>query len=1201
MSKVIQGAGGGKSKAPKQRAPVEAPNTLQSASTGKVLDLLAYGPIKGVVGGAKGVYLDDTPIQNADGSFNFQGIEVNFRNGHPDQDVIEGFTEVSNAREINTAIKYGTPVTRAVTNVDATSVTVTLRVNGLMSRNSTTGDTSGHSVPFLILVEKEGMVVESRSVTISGKTTSPYEASYRVSLPHSGAANTTVTVSRGTPDSTTQNVTDAAVWSKLVENVDVKHNYPGCALVGIEVDARLFAESLPTRKYLTELSIIRIPSNYNPYTRKYTGLWDGTFKYDWTDNPAWCFYDLATHPIIGAGISEVNKFALYEIGKYCDELVDDGYGGMEPRFTCNTLFTNTADAIDALNTLASVFRGMAYWGSDTVEPVADMPGPIRRIIRPADVVEGAFEYSGTSLKERHSVAIVQWNDPEDNYDAKPEIVELPEAIIRLDGYKEVEITAVACTSRGQARRLGLWLLYSEHYETQSLSFEVTVKNADLRPGDFIEVADPDRAGARLSGLVTGIDSTTRTLSLDALPDGIQPGWQVSLEQDDKGITRVDITSVNTELNEVRVNILPPNTFVGAGFSLTDGVVQSQQFRVLSVSESTTGNYLVQCGAHNPGKYDFVEKGLKLPDLPTSMLPSGVLKSPKNLTAESYTRVVGGTLHMNAVVAWEAPDDPRAAEFILEGRSPEDLSFVTLYRGKGVSCDIDNVIPGNWAFRVRSYSEGFGASAWHEKTIFLSDGLQPIPPAELIFSAATFSVQIMPRAARYSISEYEFWKSTVPLDPEVIESNATYIGTSAGSLTDTNVTFDTVYYYYVRAVNAYGQSDFVPGQVRTKADVEDIMEAIVADTNNGPVGSWFKEEIEKISGDELGSVNSRLEEMKEALEIEIGQMEDVLAYNPTLPYEIGDVVRGGPNGRRLYQAVAEVPLDTPPPNEVYWMDVGEMFEDANNIVVQLAKNTQAIEELEGSITSVGSSIRHMLAGSRADGAKADALKGWYTQAEVTELTKVTANEFEATAQKLEILRATVEDDVAAAIMEESLVRATADEALAQQITTVQADVGEVGSAVEEVFEAVADLNGEASAMWGVKLQLRSNGQLEVAGIGLGISNEGGVTQSEFVVRADRFVVLNSEGGQDTSPFAVINGTVVINSALIGDATITMAKIGGDLFSTNYVAGVSGWRLQRNGNFEINSPVPGQGRTQISNKGVRVYDANNRIRVKLGDLR
>lgn len=1371
---VIQGAGGG-SKPKSPPPPKEAPNTLQSASTAKVLDLLAYGPIKGVVGGAKGVYLDDTVVQNEDGSLNFEGIKLSFRDGEPDQEVIEGFNEVSNIREINTELRYGVPISRTVTNRDATSVLVTVKLGGLLSRNVSSGDTNPYEVPFSIAVRKDGAVYDSLSTSIQGKTTSPYERTYRLRLPPSDSSDVTVVVQRANKESESQNIIDAISWSKLAEVVDAKHNYPGCALVGFEVDARLFGETLPSRKYLTDLSIVQIPSNYDPYTRQYTGLWDGSMKWDWTDNPAWCFYDLATHPIIGAGVAEVNKFALYEIGKYCDELVDDGFGGKEPRFTCNTVFTDTADAINALSTLASVFRGMAYWGSDTVEVVADMPGPIRRIISPSDVVDGAFEYSGTALKERHSVALVQWNDPSDNYDAKPEVVELPEAIAAI-GYKEVEVTAVACTSRGQARRLGLWLLYSEHYETQVVSFEVTVKNADLRPGDFIAVSDPYRAGARLSGKILEVDRVGQWVTLDALPSEAEVGWDLTVEGDDKSLTRSNITAVNPELKKVRVAALTPKVFVGAGFSLTSGTVENQQFRVLSVTENDRHNYTISASEHHPGKYDYVEKGLKLPEIPTTLLPSGVLSPPSGLSGESYTKLVAGILHQNATISWEPSPDPRATKSVLDGRGPKDLAYKTLYLGDGTSFDIENIDPGSWQFRVRAFSETFGMSAWHERTIFLADGLQPVPPASLVIVPQTFSVSITPVKQGYTVSEFEFWRSSVPLTQEFIESNASLLGTTSGTFYDDTVTFDTVYYYYVRAVNAYGKSAFVAGQTRTLADVEDILGVIASEANEGPLGQWFNQEIDKISGDGPGSVNDRLEgvsqgiddrfisldgrvqditdtslpnlntyiqEMRDSLESEIAKMAYILAYDPTLTYVQGDVVRGGENGMRLYQAKGPVAPDNPPPDEEFWEDIGTMFADTTYLVQQVQANTSKLEEIEGEITAVADDMRYMSAAmrpERADGEKADSLEGWRTKVDFIERVRLQASENEALGSYIRALEVHVENDVLARIQTEELVRASQTEALATQLTTLQATVTDeiavaltqertariagdeaivsdvtqlqgrmedaegnilneqqvrvaadealasdisalsVGLADEEtarkaailseqnarvagdtastnytnqqisslkttvngytdtkvaavqtdlntktgpngalaqsintlqstvnghtssiqtINQTTAGIRGDLNTMWGVKLVHNSaTGKQEVAGVGLNLTS-GDAPQSEFIIRADRFVVLNNTGGTPTSPFTIENGKTIIRSALIGDATITMAKIGEDLRSTNYVAGQVGWRLQKDGNFEINGNVPGQGSMTITSTGIVIRDAN-RVRVKLGKL-
>src|SRR5678809_607951 len=379
------------------------------------------------------------------------------------------------------------------------------------------------------------------------------------------------------------------------------------------------------------------------------------------------------------------------------------------------------------------------------------------------------------------------------------------------------------------------LLYSEHYETQMVTFEVTVKNADLRPGDFIAVSDPYRAGARLSGKILEVNRVSQWVTLDDLPSEAEVGWDLTVEGDDKSLNRSNITAINTELKQVRVASLSPKVFVGAGFSLTSGTVENQQFRVLSVTENDRHNYVISASEHHPGKYDYVEKGLKLPEIPTTMLPSGVLSPPSGLSGESYTKLVAGILHQNATISWEPSDDPRATKSMLDGKGPNDIAYKTLYTGDGTSIDIENIDPGSWQFRVRAFSETFGMSAWHEKTIFLADGLQPIPPLSLILVPQTFSVSITPVKQGYTVSEFEFWRSSAPLTQEFIESNATLLGTSSGTFYDDTVTFDTVYYYYVRAVNAYGKSDFVAGQTRTLVDVEDILGAIADEANKGPLG------------------------------------------------------------------------------------------------------------------------------------------------------------------------------------------------------------------------------------------------------------------------------------------------------------------------------------------------------------------------------
>jgi predicted phage tail protein len=1287
MSKFeIEGAGSS-SKKPKQPPPArEAANTLRSRSMGRILDLVGYGPVKGPVDGLKSVFLEDTPVQNPDGTLNFEGIDMDFVNGDPDQAVIPGFRDISNPREISSEVKYSVPIIRTLLNNEADAVVVTVRVPALVSTDLSSGDTNPASLPLSIQVlDNFSNTVASVSDTISGKNTSPYDRSYRLDI-KGGTGPYSVKVSRLNEESDVQTLRNGLQWAYLTEVIDTRQSYPNCAMFGISVDAELFGSTIPSRKYLMDLSIVKIPSNYDPYTRAYTGFWDGTFKDDWTDNPAWCYYDLATHPVIGAGLAEVNKWALYEIAKYCDELVPNGYGGMEPRFTCNTLFTAPEDAIIALNTLSSVFRGMTYWGSNTVEPVADMPGPIRKIITPSDVMDGEFIYQGTSLADRHSVAVVMWNDPEDRYESKPEMVEDPDSI-ELLGWRELQITAVACTSRGQARRLGLWALYSERAETQTISFTVPAKHADFRPGDFFEVQDPYRAGARLGGKI--LEVSGRNLTLDAVPAEASTGWKITVETEEGGLEQLTVSMVAESV--VTVTSPPTRPVVAGGsFALSSATISSQVFRVAAVIEQESSTYSVTATAHDPRKYVHIEQGLKLPEIPTSFVPTGRLEAPKNLSAETYTYWAGGTEHQGVTIGWTAPDDARVEKYILEVRGPDDLAFKTVHIGPDLSFDLPLVTPGILRYRVRAFSEEWGHSAWAESNLEITNLLTPKQPTGLLFRSTSNTVTVLPQFSGVN-AEFEFWRSSAALSLELIESNASYLGTGTFFI-DNKLNFDTLYYYYVRGTNLYGKSGWVPGQTKTTADVDDILDVILKEQQDSTLGQWFKGEIDKISGGGIGSVNDRigsvdskfdglvtgLENVSDALKLQITDLQGQLSELTEAPlwdalhplYEAKDLTQWE---GKLYTALEDIPLGVEPGTDPRWEKIGD-FASLSDAISDLSLRVQKAEVdvvvLDDLVTPMVSDLSSMSARWREwdaeeDGYLEGALEAWDVRADFTQEVIVRANEAEALSQRItglstslgdlgssltileqsftsemesiatsiteleaqmgdgieaailaersvrvsaeeaiassvEALEVTVNEDITAALLTESQVRADEVEALSTRLDTTQASVEDVGVSVQQVQQAQATTTGDLNAMWGVKLQINSRGEYVTAGIGLGIENDGGVLQSSFAVQADKFTVVNGVEGSQQVPFAVSQGQVIIRSAFIGDATITMAKIGGNLYSTNYVAGVSGWMLKRDGSFEINSPVSGQGRILINNKGMRVYDANNRIRVKIGDL-
>ena len=492
----------------------ESPNTLRSAATARLIDLISEGPCVGIVGGLQGILLDNVPLQNADLSFNFEGVTVEERFGTPNQDVVAGFPNTDTPTSLNSPVTHTIPVTFTITDTSVDAVRVIVGVNQLTTQSTSDGSLTGAAVQLTIEVKLgSGPYVLASTIDINGKTTSPYQRAVRVELPP-GAGGWTVRVSRVTSDSVDANVNNATMLYGFSELKDGLFNYPDSALVGLTFDSTKFGTSLKQRTYKYRGLICSVPSNYNAETRTYTinpatglddgvvRLWNGTFRQAWTNNPAWVLYALMTHPRFGLGqyipAASVDKAALYIIGQYCDGLVPDGLGGTEPRFTYNGVLRSQEDAAKVLDTIASVFRGMIYWGAGVVTATIDAPGTAATLVTPANVINGNFEYVGASLRTRSSSVAVTWNDPKD-FGKQAVIIVQRDDLIRKFGDRRKDVAAVGCTSRGQAQRVAEWLLYTEEYETEVVSYQASLDHAALRPGALINIADPAYAGARFGG------------------------------------------------------------------------------------------------------------------------------------------------------------------------------------------------------------------------------------------------------------------------------------------------------------------------------------------------------------------------------------------------------------------------------------------------------------------------------------------------------------------------------------------------------------------------------------------------------------------------------------------------------------------------------------------------------------------------------
>lgn len=706
---IIRGSGGDDDSGG-TRTPVVSPDSLRSIAFLRILDLLCEGEIIGLVDGSKSIYLNKTVLQNEDDTYNFQNVEWTQRKGTQTQEYIQGST--ASELEINVAaqFKYGDPasgpqpsntsqsgtaIVRTIVNPEVTTVRVRISVAALTSTNSVNGDVSGSSVSYSVWVKASDDVdwVRELSDTISGKASSKYERTKKISL--HGASPWLVRVQRDTADPLNSYTQNATVWESYTEIIDAKLTYPNSALIGIQIDATQF-NSVPSRIYEVDLLKIKIPTNYDDVTREYTGVWDGTFKISSgaCSNPAWVFYDLLTTERYGLGqfISEeqINKWSLYEIAKYCDELVDDGYGDREPRFTCNILIPSRAEAYTLLKSLASVFRGMIYWSSGTVVTTQDSPRDPMYLYNQSNVVEGKFTYQGASAQTKHSVARITWNDPKNYYESTIEYVEDQEAI-KKDGVIETEVSAFGCTSRGQANRLGRWLLYTEKYEAEVINFSTGIDALYCSPGDIINVSDTSRAGVRLGGRIHS--STTLKVTIDGDIDSTTEGYLTALLPNGTIEERAIVSVVGREITVIAPYSIAPQP-QGVWLVKTDDV-SPEMYRILGVSENEDGTYSISGLKHYPSKYGFIEDGLilEIPDIST--LDSAPDK-PKNLKVDESLYSTGTDVKVKATFSWDRV--PLASDYRVSysynGGNPVTLPL-TQYN----EVDVYDVQPGIYEFTV----------------------------------------------------------------------------------------------------------------------------------------------------------------------------------------------------------------------------------------------------------------------------------------------------------------------------------------------------------------------------------------------------------------------------------------------------------------------------------------------------------------------
>lgn len=730
MTVMVKGAKKG-SQQPRQ--PVVAPDSAQSKTYIKELIGLAEGEVEGLANGYQSILLEDTPLQDENGNKNFENVTVNFRSGTNDQEYIEGFPAVENEIPIDVELKSSTPWVRSFNNLDLDAVRLRLRWGPLRNQDPTTGDVTGYTIEYAVDLQTDGGAwSEVLRAKISDKTSDNYERPHRIDLPKADSG-WLVRVRRITPNSTSEYISDKMYVKAVTEVIDAKLRYPNTALVSLQYDAETFGGSVAKLAVDLKGVKIKVPTNYNPETREYIGFWDGTFKRAYSNNPAWIYYDLCTSKRYGIGerITDgmLDKWSLYRLAQYCDELVPDGLGGQEPRFTCNIYLQSAEDAYSILTKLAGVFRAITYWDGDSIVCDADIPQDTYFTYTRANII-GEPDHNGTRARDRHNAVKVAWDNPANHYKTEYEFVRDEKAISEMKQVRLLELDAWGCTSRGQAQRAGLWALKSEQLETRTVTFKVGLDGHIPLPGKVIEFADPIFAGRANGGRISAISADRKSITLDRDDVVAVAGDRLIINgENGKAQTRI-VQAITGRVITVSVafdEIAPQNVWIIDAQDLA-----TLKFRVLSVVQSDSHQFTITALEYNPKKFDAIDHGAHYIDVPISIVNPNIQEPVSNIVITSEDRVDQGINVATMVVSWTQAKG--AVKYLVEWRK-DDGSWIKLPVTGNNSIELPGIYAGNYQAKVTAVNASDISSLPTYSVVTKLNGKQGLPPA-LAFIQAT---------------------------------------------------------------------------------------------------------------------------------------------------------------------------------------------------------------------------------------------------------------------------------------------------------------------------------------------------------------------------------------------------------------------------------------------------------------------------------
>ncbi|EHA6919144.1 host specificity protein J [Salmonella enterica] len=804
--------GGGKGHTPR-----EAKDDLKSTQQLSVIDALSEGPIVGPVNGLQSVLINNTPVVDADGNSNIHGVTVVYQVGETPQSPLEGFEASGAETVLGVEVKHDNPVTRTVVSENIDRLRFTFGVQ-MLQETTDKGDRNPSSVNLLIQFQRSGIWNTEFDITINGKITTQYLAS--VVADNLPPRPFSVRMVRVTPDSTTDRLQNKTLWSSYTEIIDIRQGYPGTAVAGLLVDAEQFGSQQVTRNYHLRGRIFQVPSNYDPDTRTYTGLWDGTLKPAYTNNPAWCTMDILTHPRYGLGrrigVADVDKWALYAIAQYCDQQVPDGFGGTEPRMTLNAYMTSQRKAYDVLADFCSVMRCMPVWNGSRMTFVQDRPSDSAWTYTNSNVVGGRFKYSFSALKDCHNAIEVRYTDPLNGWQTSTELVEDHASQIRY-GRNLLKMDAFGCTSRGQAHRTGLWVMMTELLETQTVDFSVGAEGLRHTPGDIIEVCDNDYAGASIGGRITDLDISTRTLTLDR---------EITLPESGAATLNIvgpDGTPFSTEIqsqpapDRVVLKVMPETVQPYSIWGLKLPSLKRRLFRCVRIKENDDGTYAITAVQHVPEKESIVDNGAHFDPLPgttNGIIPPAV----QHLVVDTDN----DSILYQAKAKWDTPRVVKGVRFVVRlttgsGKEGDPVRLVTTATTSETEYAFHELPLGDYTLTVRAIN-GFGQQGEPASVAFSIQA--PEAPSTIEMTPGYFQITVTPYQAIYDASvQYEFWYSATQLATAAdIQSKAQYLGTGSFWIKD-NIRPGHDAWFYVRSVNRVGKSAFAEASGQCSDDAE----------------------------------------------------------------------------------------------------------------------------------------------------------------------------------------------------------------------------------------------------------------------------------------------------------------------------------------------------------------------------------------------